>query len=340
MTLRRGTMAIALAALALAGNALRAEAAEPMLLKYGDPGPPTASIHTQVIDPWSKKVTKESDGTLNVQVFQGQSLVSMLNAYDRVLNGVADFAFCIVGPISTQVPRTTVATLPFEAENAHEAGLALERLNEKGVLGEEWSKVKPIGFGVFANMSFHTKDRIDKMDDLRGMKLSVQGRVAGQTVEALGGTPITLAVTELYPSLQRGVIGGVAIGWPATVSFKTHDFVHHHLLESLGGEGAMMIMNKETYARLSGKAKQAIDANIGTVYTNWFNKVIDDTERENRAVLENAKDQEIHRLTAEERARWKDKMARVVAEWARATPDGDKVLAGFRKEIATIRAGS
>jgi hypothetical protein len=33
-------------------------------------------------------------------------------------------------------------------------------------------------------------------------------------------------------------------------------------------------------------------------------------------------------------------MAKVVAEWARATPDGDKVLAGFRKEIAAIRAGS
>jgi TRAP-type C4-dicarboxylate transport system substrate-binding protein len=333
-------MAFALGALALAIDARLADAAEPILLKYGDPGPPTASIHTQVIDPWSKKVSKESGGTLNVEVFQGQTLVSMRNAYDRVLNGVADFAFCIVGPISTQVPRTTVATLPFEAESAHEAGLALQRLNEKGVLGDEWSKVKPIAFGVFANMSFHTRDSIERMDDLHGKKLSVQGRVAAQTVEALGGTPITLAVTELYPSLQRGVIDGVAIGWPATVSFKLHDMVHHHLRESLGGEGAMMIMNKDTYARLSGKAKQAIDGNIGTVYTNLFNKVIDDTERQNFGILEKSKDQEIHRLTADERARWKAKIANVVAEWAKATPDGDKVLAGFRKEIAAIRAGS
>jgi hypothetical protein len=30
----------------------------------------------------------------------------------------------------------------------------------------------------------------------------------------------------------------------------------------------------------------------------------------------------------------------VVAEWTRTTPDGDKVLAAFRKEIAAIRAGS
>jgi TRAP-type C4-dicarboxylate transport system substrate-binding protein len=340
MTLRSGTIAVALGALALATNAPLAHAASPILLKYGDPGPPTASIHTRVIDPWSKKVTKESGGTLDVQIFQGQSLVSMRNAYDRVLNGVADFAFCIVGPISTQVPRSTVATLPFEAESAHEAGLALQRLNEKGVLSDEWSKVKPIAFGVFANLSFHTKDRIDRMDDLHGKKLSVQGRLAGQTVEALGGTPITLAVTELYQSLQRGLIDGVAIGWPATVSFKTTDMVHHHVRESLGGEGAMMIMNKATYDRLSGKARQAIDKNIGTVYTNLFNKVIDDTERENIAIVEKSKDQEIHRLAPDERARWKAKIANVVAEWTRTTPDGDKVLAGFRKEISAIRAGS
>lgn len=340
MTLRMGTTAAALAALALATSAPLAYAASPLLLKYGDPGPPTASIHTQVIDPWSQKVTKESDGTLDVQVFQGQSLVSMLNAYDRVLNGVADFAFCILGPISTQVPRSTVATLPFEAESAHEAGLALQLLNEKGVLGDEWSKVKPIAFGVFANLSFHTKDRIDRMEDLQGKKLSVQGRLAGQTVEALGGTPISLAVTELYQSLQRGLIGGVAIGWPATVSFKTTDMVHHHLRESLGGEAAFMIMNKDSYARLSGKAKQAIDVNIGTVYTNWFNRVIDGTERENIALVEQSKDQEVHRLAPDERARWKAKIANVVIEWTKATPDGDKVLAGFRKEVAAIRAGS
>ena len=44
----------------------------------------------------------------------------------------------------------------------------------------------------------------------------------------------------------------------------------------------MMIMNNDSYAKLSPKAKAVIDANSGDFYTNWFNKVIDDTEHDNQ----------------------------------------------------------
>jgi TRAP-type C4-dicarboxylate transport system substrate-binding protein len=101
-----------------------------------------------------------------------------------------------------------------------------------------------------------------------------------------------------------------------------------------------MIMNNNTYARLKGKAKQAIDANIGTGYTNWFNKVIDDTETQNIAATEKMGNQSIVKLSPEQLAAWKKKIEPVIADWEKRTPDGAKVLAAFRKEIAAIRAGS
>jgi hypothetical protein len=53
-------------------------------------------------------------------------------------NGVADFAFCILGPVSSQFPKTLVATLPFEAESAREAVIA------------NWVKTTPDGAHVLA----------------------------------------------------------------------------------------------------------------------------------------------------------------------------------------------
>jgi TRAP-type transport system periplasmic protein len=330
-----------LAAAALAVSAAGAYAAEPILLKYGDPGPPTASIHVHVIEPWSKRVEKESGGALDVRVYVGNTLVSMRNTYDRVLNGVADLAFCILGPVSSQFPKTLVATLPYEAESAHEAGLALQRMYEKGVIADEWQKVKPVAFGIFANLTYHTVPRIDKLADLKGLKISVQDRTAGQTLSALGGVPISLPITEVYQALQRSTISGTAIGWPATVDFKLTDIVHHHLKESLGGAAAIMIMNKNSYAKLSGKAKEVIDANIGTGYTNLFNKVIDDTEHANVDKVEHRMPgQEIHRLSDDERAIWKKRIEPVIAHYVKSTPDGERVLSSFRKEVAAIRAGS
>jgi TRAP-type C4-dicarboxylate transport system substrate-binding protein len=337
----RHTLPFLAAATAITAISAAAFAAEPILLKYGDPGPPTASIHTQLIKPWSEKVNKESAGTLNVQVYVGYSLVNMRNTLDRVQNGVADLAFCILGPVSSQFPKTLVATLPFEARNAHEAGLALQRLYDKGVIADEWTKVKPIAFGDFANLTYHTVPMVKTLDDLKGLKISVQGRIAGQTLEALGGTPISLPINEVYQALQRGTIEGTAIGWPADVDFKLTEIAKHHLLESLGGASAIMIMNNKTYAQLSGKAKQVIDANIGTGYTNWFNKVIDDTEHRNIDKVEHAmKDQTVTKLTNAQRAIWEARIQPVIADWEKKTPDGAHVLAAFRKEIAAIRAGS
>src|SRR6185437_5657925 len=252
----RSVLSLFAGATALGAVATAAFADEPMQLRYGDPGPADASIHTDLVAPWAKKVNDESGGALNVKVYVGYSLVNMVNTLDRVQNGVADFAFCILGPVSSQFPKTLVATLPFETRSAHEAGLALQRLYDKGIIKDEWTKVKPIAFGVFANLTYHTVLKVTAIENLKGLKISVQGRIAGETLGNLGGTPISLPINEVYEALQRGTIDGSAIGWPAAVAFKLTDIAKHHVLESLGGEAAIMIMNNNTYARLKGKAKE------------------------------------------------------------------------------------
>jgi hypothetical protein len=47
----------------------------------------------------------------------------------------------------------------------------------------------------------------------------------------------------------------------------------------------------------------------------------------------------ISSLPADEEARWQARVAPVVAEWTRETPDGAKILAAFRKEVQKVRVG-
>lgn len=339
--MRRYILRFLIAATVVAGFAATASASDVVTLRFADPGPPTASIHTDLVKPWADKVNKEGAGAVHVKVFVGYTLVNMRDTLDRVENGVADIAFCILGPVSSQFPQTRVADLPFVDTNAHEAGLALQRLYEKGIIADEWKNVKPLAFGVFPNLTYHTVPMVKDLQELKGLKISVQGQIAGNTLEALGGVPIPLPINEVYEALQRGTVQGAAIGWPAAVDFKLTDIAKHHLLEPLGGAEAVMIMNNNTYARLSGKAKQVIDANIGTVFTNWFNKVIDDTSHRNINKVEHVmKDQTVTKLTPAQRALWKAKVEPVIAAWEKRTPNGAKVLAAFKKEVAAIRAGS
>ena len=340
MTHRHLSTAVALTVIAWGAHAPAASAAEPTLLKFGNPGTSNSSIYLDLIKPWADQVTAASKGTLKVEVFTGPKLVSMRNSYDRVHNGVADIAFNIMGPVSSQFPKDMVATLPFEVENAHEGGLALQHLYDKGLIADEWQDVKPIAFGVFANQAYHTVPPVKSLDDLKGLKMSVQGRIGAETLEALGAVPVTLPITEVYQALRRGTVQGTQIGWPAVVTFKLTEVEHNHLIGPLGGEDVDMIMNNKTYAKLAGPAKKAVDARIGTFFTNWFNKVIDDTEHQNIGIVERDKSHQIYRLTRDQQVAWKKRIQPVIDHWIKTTPDGENVLAAFRKEIAVIRAGS
>ena len=68
--------------------------------------------------------------------------------------------------------------------------------------------------------------------------------------------------------------------------------------------------------------------------------MIDDTEHQNIGIVERDKSHQIYRLTRDQQVAWKKRIQPVIDHWIKTTPDGENVLAAFRKEIAVIRAGS
>jgi TRAP-type C4-dicarboxylate transport system substrate-binding protein len=311
--------------------------AQPLELKYVVQPPPQATINSRATVPWVEEVTKASDNTLDIKIFYG-TIATMMNSYDRLLNGVADMAFGILGPISGQFPKTSVATLPFEVKSSAESGAALWQLYKNGLIADEWSKVQVLALAAFPNVSLHSRKPIRVMADMKGVKTSVQSRIAGETVEALGGVPITLPIQDVYASLQRGAIDSVAIGWPATSTFKINEVVTNHTHTQIAAEVIYQAMNKDSYAKLPAKGRQAIDKALGMHYVDLLAKAIDGNEKESRAFTE-SKGQKIDELPPAEEALWRKTVEPVVAAWVKATPDGGKVLAAFREEIGKARKG-
>jgi TRAP-type C4-dicarboxylate transport system substrate-binding protein len=325
---------------AIMGFSAAAYAAGPIELRFGFPNPPSSEQYTDMVKPWAEKVNKEAGDLFHVKVFVGSSLVNMHNTLDRVETGVVNMGFCVLGPVSSQFPKTLVATLPSVARDAHEAGLALQHLYEGGIISDEWQKVKPLAFIIYPELTYHTVPKVKTLADLKGLKISVQGRIAGEALEALGGVPITIPTDELYEALHRGTIQGSALGWPGVTGLHLTDIVKNHVLEPLGATEVAVIMNNATYDRLPAKAKQVIDANSGTVFTNQFNDFIDRNTKESIDTIKRMKDQAVTPLSPAERALWMKRIDPVIAAWEKRTPDGPRVLTAFRKEIAAIRSGS
>ncbi|HKT19312.1 MAG TPA: TRAP transporter substrate-binding protein [Stellaceae bacterium] len=333
--MKQKIIAAVLVAASVAIAPVRSRAAEPVL-KFANPGSPTGDVSKQIIEPWIAKVNQEAAGMFRVQHYPGPALGQFPQIYDRVLNGVADFAFGLLGPISRQFPKTSVASLPFETPNATIGTVALWHVYERGLLTSEWQQVKPLTLMVFPNVVVHTKKPIHNLADIGGLKLSVQSRLLSDTMHQLGVAPITLAVTDLYESLNRGVIDGAVIGWPATRSYRLAEVTNNHLEVPLGGEVTFVMMNNKTYAKLLEKGRAIIDKNSLGPWATAIGKILDGDDRAESKIVAETKGQSVATLSPAEQAKWKARVDSVVEDWVKRTPNGAAVLAAYRDEVAKL----
>ena len=323
---------------ALAASIALPAAAEPVQLKFGYAAAATSSFAVDIVNPWAEDVMKASQGTVEVKLFPGSVLGNAQNIYDRIITGVAELTFSVFGPLSSQFPKTNVATLPFETRDETETALALWRLYDKGVIADEFSKVRVLALMSFPSLVMHSSKPIATMEDMRGLKVSAEGRVFSESLQRLGAAPVTLQPIDLYQSKQRGVVDVVAQAWPSVTTFKLFEVADHHLEGPFGANTGYVVMNKEAYAKLPAAGRAALDAQSYEAFVRRIAREIRKSSDQSRAFTQ-GKGQSITQLSPAEEARWKAQIAPVTEEWVKATPDGARVLAAYRAEIAAIRAG-
>ena len=103
---------LAAAALLLATSSAWSQ--EKLILVTVSPAGGDNSIHYAA---WGKKVTAESQGTLDIDVRDGTSLANFANVLDRVGNDVIQIGWMLHGQVGGKFPMTETTTLPFVVDD-------------------------------------------------------------------------------------------------------------------------------------------------------------------------------------------------------------------------------
>jgi TRAP-type C4-dicarboxylate transport system substrate-binding protein len=170
------------------------------------------------------------------------------------------------------------------------------------------------------------------------MKVTASTRVVNQTMVLLGAVPISMPPNDIYQALSRGMVEGAATAWTAVYPFKLDEVSNYHYETQLGMEPGWYFMNKATYAKLPDKARAAIDKHSGEVFARRMGEAVNVMEQEGRDRVRAMAGHTLAEMAPEEAARWRARIAPVVDEWEKRTPDGAAVLAAYRAELQKIRA--
>src|SRR5690606_15209609 len=110
-----------------------------------------APAHTQMLEPWAKRIEEASGGRVEIEIFPAMSLGGKPPELIRqVRDGVVDLIWTVNGYTAGLFPRSEVFELPFIHTNDPAAtNLAMRELYDQ-YLAEEYEGVQPLFLHVHA----------------------------------------------------------------------------------------------------------------------------------------------------------------------------------------------
>lgn len=285
---------------------------------------PLDTIVGQTDSFFKEKVEELSGGSITIDLQASGVLGSENDVLDTMLGGggtidmsrISAFALTSYGgekSMLLSIPYTFVNRDHFW--NFATSDLAPEFLLEPHDNG---TGVRGLFYGEEGFRHFFTKNPVNSLEDLAGMKLRVSNDpIMNGMVEGLGASPTVVAFGELYSALQTGVVDGAE---QPIANYKSNAFpeVANNLILDGHTLGAIqVIITDEAWDKLTENQQAAMME--ASKLASEYNRQISE-EAENK-VLEELKAEGCNVVDVTDKAPWQEACKKVVEENTAAYAD-------------------
>ena len=286
------TLALGISACSQSGDneqaaGVESSAADTTVLRFSHFWPATSAMQTEVFEPWAKKLETESNGQLKVEIYPSATLSKPDVTYDSAAKGTIDIGAQAHGYTAGRFPLTQIAELPGLSNSAVQMSCMLQTLYDDGTIASEYEDTHLLFLMGAGPAALHTVDKAIRVpEDMKGMRIRRPSAIAGDIIEATGGSPVGLPAPDIYTSLQRGVIDGLSFPWQPTGDFRITELANAHTNIPFYNSALLVTMNKDKYEALPADLQKIIDDNSGRVMADIAGKM---TDREDAKFMEEAR---------------------------------------------------
>ena len=340
--MRRLTVLCSIFVLVCAGFALTTAPAygqaKPIELSYSIFFPAPAP-QTQVAMDWAKEIERRTNNRVKITIFPGGTLTAADKCYDGVVKGISDIGMSCFAYTRGRFPLTEVADLPVGIKSGLVATKLINAYYKK-FNPKELKDVKVMYLHGHGPGFLHTKTAVEKLEDLKGMKIRCTG-LAAKIVEKLGAVPVAMPMGDTYDSLKRGVVDGSMAPQESLKTWKWGEVVKF-TTESWGSAystGFFVVMNKEKWNSLPKGVKLMIEQ-VNKEWIERQGKNWDDIDKAGReATL--AAGNKIITLSKEENMRWAEAVKPILDGYVKNMKEkglpGDKALKFYKDELKKLQ---
>lgn len=203
---------------------------------------------------WLDKLTEESNGRLQFEVYTSNALYQQSEVISAMANGMCDLCNLSLSEESSTFPlNSNIISLPFMGMGFSNDWIYAQMLEEYPQLLEEYDNAGCVlidySYNPPFNLHFTTSDPITQPSDLNGLKIVTTNDSLSRFIANQGGAPVSQPITEWYNSLEKGVATGVVAHANNIYNFGIIELLKQDVIF---GEGAGITTNLNAYLWAKG----------------------------------------------------------------------------------------
>lgn len=206
-------------------------------------------------------VEQKTNGEVQIEVFANAVLGEETESVEKMIKGTIDMATLSPSGMTTLVKEYYACDLPFNFRNEEEArafydgeigDILFEKTEEIGLVGLAWWEY---GFRNVCN----GKVPVRTPEDMKGLKIRIQNSpVHIATMKALGANPVPLGFSEVYTSLQQGVIDGWETPPIAILTGRYYEVQDYYSLTGHFYDPSPVYISKKTWDKLTPEQQEIL----------------------------------------------------------------------------------
>ena len=296
------------------------------------------NLHSKFLVPLAERLETASKGRIKVELFSSMALGGRpSDLYDQAVDGAVDIILTLPGYTAGRFPKAEVFELPFMIQDPIVASKAYWDLIETDLQNSEFDEVQILTGWVHGPGVIHSKEPIERLEDLKGKEIRGPTRLVTDLLNELGASPVGMPLPKIPENISKGVISGAAVPWEVVPSIKLAELVDNHTEMSAGNilytAIFVLAMNQEVYDEMPDDLRAILDAETGKDLAAIASTVVTDADAVSRKAI--AAKNNIVILDDTEVARWVAASKPVYERWITTAKK-----AGFDGKAAIAQAKS
>lgn len=274
---------------------------------------PPSHIQSILAENWIKEIEKKTNGKVEISYFPGGSLLQGPNIFEGILNGIADIGMSCFAYTSGRFPLMEAVDLPLGYPDGMTATKVINRYL-KTINPKELSGVKVLYLHAHGPGILHSKVKINKLEDLKGIKIRTTG-FSAKVAKALGGVPVAMSQGMAYEALQKGIVEATFAPMETLKGWKQAEVIKYTIMCTKIGytTGMYVVINQKKWESLPEDIRKVFEE-VSEEWIEKHGKAWDESDLEGKEFTLSLRN-EIISLPDEEHERWRKAVEPVIDEY-------------------------